>query len=61
MAYRFERVDETSHKFFACCLACEKTIYGPKWADLNGKPFAAYYCEPCKQAKEKEHEIVSSL
>ena len=44
---RWQLVPEPPN-FEAKCLSCKKESVGEKWADLNGLPFKAYYCVPCR-------------
>ena len=47
---RFEIVN-ASPIFRTWCINCHGKLYSESqriWADLDGKPFKAYYCEPCK-------------
>ncbi len=54
------RLSKTSGVNFTCiCKGCAARVIGgtvghlpfgtqrPVWADLDGEPFVAYYCEPC--------------
>ena len=56
-----------NHLGFTCrCCHCGKTIGGrfnekePRFADLDGKPFEAYYCETCKGEIEKHEKNINS-
>lgn len=59
--YRWSRVQEPrGYEFRAACLGCREPIgTGVKWADLNGEPYRAYYCDHCKQAREEAHKAWS--
>jgi ribosomal protein L34E len=57
-----KKVDQSAgREFCAVCCACGKVMNGlnqkPEaiFADLDGKPFSAYYCEDC--AKKTALEI----
>lgn len=42
---------KTPPHFRAQCLQCRKMVDTDRinlYADLDGEPFKAYYCEPCK-------------
>ncbi len=46
--HRVELVSGTP--FRVTCIACQKQGYSdrqPFYADLDGKPWVDYYCEPC--------------
>ena len=59
---QFNFVQVTGKPFTAICQGCNHRIQpgdgsevrslGPHFADLNGKPFEAYYCASCVRSKE---------
>lgn len=59
---RFQEVNRVP--IFVCnCIRCGKSMQSDKefkiLADLDGEPFKAYYCSPCKETVEFQH--LSSL
>lgn len=67
MPHNFQRVVGRQGQMLHCigqnCQTCEvgkvfshipyfNTYADHAWADLNGEPFKAYYCEDCKQKAE---------
>jgi hypothetical protein len=46
-------VDVSTHGFTCTCIRCGRRIEGqsPRFADLDGVPFRAYYCPPCAETR----------
>lgn len=47
-----------SLRFVFTCLACGRRADNTEewFADLDGEPFKAYYCQPCGNAKQILHD-----
>lgn len=48
----------TGYPFQFICCQCRRCVTSTQgyYADLDGKPFEAYYCIPCGSAKEIIHD-----
>lgn len=59
---KLEIVNIDTHGFVCTCLKCEKRIepQEKRYADLEGQPFKAYYCDKCakEEYKGREDELV---
>ena len=43
---RLRKVYQDEPRFYVTCIRCQRFI-SPKFADLEGEPFKAYYCGDC--------------
>ena len=57
MNLKRNRGDITGYVFLYVCQGCgsQKASTWPYWADLDGEPFKAYYCDHCGSAKSILH------
>jgi len=49
----------TGPSFYCQCLRCKKNLYHPEdevFADLEGEPFKAYYCEECSRVLQQDEK-----
>jgi hypothetical protein len=49
----FARCSDDHGQIVVCFRCRDRISLDAAWADGDGPPFEAYYCEPCKEAKEK--------
>jgi hypothetical protein len=47
---KFITIEDSGRPFWFACYRCGKNVKSTDgWRDLEGVPFLAYYCEPCKE------------
>lgn len=55
MSRKYDFVRVTGREFSVLCCSCEdrqRVGHHRVWADLNGAPFVAYYCDFCRRRIE---------